>query len=138
MKKITMKVSVSRVIAPILLRLAHQRGIPKKLERTLPRRLRKVAHCGKNGTRSNCNTNRNAITVSPVSHAPPLMVPSPPDKNLCRTVDVSADSPTRLVLPRIAARMGDESKAVGCASPTALLCEHFAFPPAKRSVLQLR
>jgi hypothetical protein len=30
--------------------------------------------------------------------------------------------------------MGDEGKVVGSASPTALLCEYFAFPPAKRSV----
>jgi len=50
------------------------------------------------------------------------MVPSQPDKNLCRTVDVSADSPTRLMLPRIAARMGDEGKAVGSRTSGRRLC----------------
>ena len=48
-----------------------------------------------------------------------LIAPSRPDKKLCRSVEVSADSPNMLC-PH-AARMGDEGKAAGSRIPAVLL-----------------
>jgi len=55
----------------------------------------------------------------PLPRNPALIGPSRLDKKLCRSVEVSADSPNMLC-PH-AARMGDEGKAAGSRIPAALL-----------------